>query len=112
MMAAWMLWCVAVVALSSLACGMNKHQRDIFSSPVSAQMSRAFEIAGWVILLISALVMIYVKGASIGLSEWLGCISFAALAVGLALTYQPKKLLQANLIVTVLFGLLLIVSLI
>ncbi|EPF79691.1 hypothetical protein GCM10025882_19360 [Acinetobacter gyllenbergii] len=111
-MAAMMLWCVAVVALSALACGMSKHQRDIFSSQISAQTSRCFEITGWVILLISALVMIYLKGASVGLSEWLGCITFAALAVGLLLTYQPKKLLQANVIMTVLFGLMLIVTLI
>ncbi|MFW2162471.1 DUF3325 domain-containing protein [Acinetobacter beijerinckii] len=111
-MAALMLWCVAVVALSALACGMSKHQRDIFSAQISAQNSRWFEIAGWAMLLLSALVMIYIKGASVGLSEWLGCITFAALAVGLLLTYQPKKLLQANVIVTVLFGLLLIVSLI
>ncbi|MCH7389133.1 DUF3325 domain-containing protein [Acinetobacter dispersus] len=111
-MAALMLWCVAVVALSALACGMSKHQRDIFSAQISAQNSRQFEIAGWVMLLISALVMIYFKGASVGLSEWLGCITFAALAVGLLLTYQPKKLLQANVIVTVVFGLLLIVTLI
>ncbi|MCI3877922.1 DUF3325 domain-containing protein [Acinetobacter higginsii] len=111
-MAALMLWCVAVVALSALACGMSKHQRDIFTSQISAQNSRRFEIVGWVVLLLSALVMIYLKGASVGLSEWLGCITFAALAVGLLLTYQPKKLLQANVIVTVLFGLLLIVTLI
>ncbi|MCH7380221.1 MULTISPECIES: DUF3325 domain-containing protein [Acinetobacter] len=111
-MAALMLWCVAVVALSALACGMSKHQRDIFSAQISAQNSRQFEIAGWVMLLISALVMIYFKGASVGLSEWLGCITFAALAVGLLLTYQPKKLLQANVIVTVVFGLLFIVALI
>lgn len=111
-MAALMLWCVAVVALSALACGMSKHQRDIFSTQISAQNSRRFEIVGWVMLLLSALVMIYLKGASVGLSEWLGCITFAALAVGLLLTYQPKKLLQANVIVTVLFGLLLIVTLI
>lgn len=111
-MAALMLWCVAMVALSSLACGMSKHQRDIFIVKISAKKSRYFEIAGWVILLISAVITIYFKGASVGLSEWLGCITFAALAVGLLLTYQPKKLLQANVIVTVLFGLLLIVSLI
>ncbi|MCU4335639.1 DUF3325 domain-containing protein [Acinetobacter dispersus] len=111
-MAALMLWCVAVVALSALACGMSKHQRDIFSTQISAQNSRRFEIVGWVMLLLSALVMIYLKGASVGLSEWLGCITFAALAVGLLLTYQPKKLLQANMIVTVVFGLLLIVTLI
>ncbi|WP_336041507.1 DUF3325 domain-containing protein [Acinetobacter dispersus] len=111
-MAALMLWCVAVVALSALACGMSKHQRDIFSAQISAQNSRHFEIVGWVMLLLSALVMIYLKGASVGLSEWLGCITFAALAVGLLLTYHPKKLLQANVMVTVVFGLLLIVTLI
>ena len=111
-MTALMLWCVAVVALSSMACGMSKHQRDIFTVQISAKKSRYFEIAGWVALLLSALVMIYFKGASIGLSQWLGCITFGALAVGLLLTYQPKKLLQVNVIMTVLFGVLLIVSLI
>ena len=111
-MAALMLWCIAVVALSALACGMSKHQRDIFTVQISAKKSRCFEVVGWVILFISAVFTIYIKGASVGLSVWLGCITFAALAVGLLLTYQPKKLLQANVIVTVLIGLLLIVSLI
>ncbi|ENX34722.1 hypothetical protein F889_02011 [Acinetobacter colistiniresistens] len=111
-MTALMLWCIAVVGLSSLACAMSKHQRDIFSSQISAQNSRRFEVAGWLILLVSAVLIICAKGASVGLSEWLGCISFAALVVGLLLTYQPKKLLQANMIVSTLFGLLLIISLI
>ena len=111
-MAALMLWCVAVVALSSLACGMSKHQRDIFTAQISDQKRRYFEIAGWIILLISAVITIYFKGVSVGLSDWLGCITFAALAVGLLLTYQAKKLLQANVVVTVLFGLLLTVTLI
>jgi hypothetical protein len=53
-MAALMLWCVAVVALSALACGMSKHQRDIFSAQISAQNSRWFEIAGWAMLLLCA----------------------------------------------------------
>jgi hypothetical protein len=111
-MAALMLWCVAVVALSSLACGMSKHQRDIFTAQLSAQKSRYFEIAGWSILLFSAVTAIYLKGASVGLSEWVGCISFAALVVGLCLTYQPKKLWQANVMVTTLFGILLIIGLV
>ena len=111
-MTALMLCCVAVVALSSLACGMSKHQRDIFISPISARNSRRFEIVGWGMLLLSAVAAIDLKGASIGLSEWLGCISFAALVVGLLLTYHPKKLLQANVIVSALFILLLMLFLI
>ena len=62
-MTALMLWCVAVVALSSLACGMSKHQRDIFISPISARNSRRFEIVGWGMLLLSAVAAIDLKGS-------------------------------------------------
>ncbi|MDR7015510.1 DUF3325 domain-containing protein [Acinetobacter sp. 3657] len=110
-MTALLLWCVCVVGLSSLACSMAKHQRDIFSSPVSRRNCRLFQTVGWGLLIISTGLAAYFKGISIGLSEWLGYISFAALAVGLLLTYSPKKILKANAMVAVLFLILLVIHL-
>ncbi|RLZ09605.1 DUF3325 domain-containing protein [Acinetobacter sp. 2JN-4] len=110
-MTALLLWCVCVVGLSSLACAMAKHQREIFSSPVSQRNCRLFQTVGWGLLIISAGFTAYFKGISIGLSEWLGCVSFAALAVGLLLTYSPKKMLKANAMVAVLFLILLVIHL-
>lgn len=110
-MTALLLWCVCVVGLSSLACAMAKHQREIFSSPVSQRNCRLFQTVGWGLLIISAGLAAYFKGISIGLSEWLGCVSFAALAVGLLLTYSPKKIFKANTMVAVLFLILLVIHL-
>ncbi|WP_109441317.1 DUF3325 domain-containing protein [Acinetobacter haemolyticus] len=110
-MTALLLWCVCVVGLSSLACAMAKHQRDIFSDQVSQRKCRLFQIVGWSLLIISAGLAAYFKGISIGLSEWLGCVSFAALAVGLLLSYTPKKILKANAVVAVLFLILLFIHL-
>lgn len=109
-MGAWLLWCASVWGFSCLACSMSKHQRDIFSTKVSAQKTRLFQVVGWVILIMTALLAICWKGASIGFSEWLGIITFAPLVIGLTLTYYPKKLLQLNIVVTVLFVILLFVT--
>ncbi|WP_333663051.1 DUF3325 domain-containing protein [Acinetobacter sp.] len=111
-MSAWILWCISVFAFSSLACGMNKHQRDIFTAKVTEQKTRLFQIVGWVVLAVSAVLVLFWKGASIGMTEWLCCLTFAALAVGLTLTYFPKKLFQLNGVVAGLFVILLIVFLI
>ncbi len=109
-MIAWILWCISIFAFSSLAASMSKHQRDIFTQKVPEQKTRIFQITGWLILAISAIVMIFCKGASVGLSEWLGVITFAALPVGLTLTYSPKKLTQLNIATAVLLIILLIVA--
>lgn len=110
-MSAWILWCISVFAFSSLACSMTKHQRDIFTAKVTAQKTRLFQLVGWSILIISALVMMFWKGASIGFAEWLGCLSFAALVVGLILTYSPKKLFQLNAVVAALLIMLIVIVL-
>lgn len=110
-MTALLLWCVCFVGLSSLACTMAKHQREIFSSPVNQRNCRLFQIVGWGLLIVSAGLAAYFKGISIGLSEWLGCVGFAALAVGLLLTYSPKKILKVNAVVAVLFLILLFIHL-
>lgn len=102
-MSAWILWCVLVWALSCLACAMSKHQREIFSQKVSARATRIFQCLGWALLNISVIVMIFYQTPSVAIAEWLGCLSFAALMVGLTLTYLPKKLKQLNMLVTVLF---------
>ena len=111
-MSVWILWCVSMVAFSSLAASMSKHQRDIFTAKVTPQKTRLFQMVGWVILALSAVLMIFWKGASIGLSQWLGTISFAALPVGLTLTYFPKKLAQLNIVVAILSVIFLMISLI
>lgn len=108
-MSAWILWCVSVIAFSSLAASMSKHQRDIFIGKVSPQKTRLLQIFGWSILLLSVVVVIFWRGASIGLSEWLGCLTFAALMVGLTLTYFPKKLAQFNMAIG---GILVVLSII
>lgn len=110
-MAAWLLWCVAVLGFSSLACSMTKHQRDLFTGKVSEQKTRIFQITGWTVLIAMAIIVIFWKGASIGLSEWLGSLTFAALTIGLTLTYFPKKLLYLNIIVAIVLFILLCITL-
>ncbi|WP_038345237.1 DUF3325 domain-containing protein [Acinetobacter sp. A47] len=104
-MTAWILWCLAVMGLSSLACAMNKHQRDIFTMQVCARHTQLFQCAGWGILLFSVMLAMCWKGPSLGGSIWLGCISFAAMAVALVLSYRPRKIFHANALVAMLLGL-------
>lgn len=98
-MSAWLLICVSVFAFSCLACSMQKHQRDIFTAKISDKQSRLFQVVGWLLLGLTAVVAIFWKRASIGLSEWIGCLTFSALIVGLCMTYFPKKIKWLNVVV-------------
>lgn len=111
-MNALLLWCILVWGFSALAASMSKHQRDIFVAKVPEQKTRIFQITGWVILTLAAILAIFYKGASVGLSEWIGVMSFAALLVGLTLTYFPKKLFQLNIVIAVLFIIVLVLRLV
>ncbi|MEC8887480.1 MAG: DUF3325 domain-containing protein [Pseudomonadota bacterium] len=109
-MSAWLLICVLVFAFSCLACSMQKHQRDIFTAKISDTQSRLYQIVGWLLLGLMAVIAIIWKGASIGLSEWIGCLTFSALIVGLCMTYFPKKIKWLNVVVGGVFGVLAVIG--
>lgn len=106
-MSAWILLCIHFFAFSALAASMAKHQRDIFLQKVTATKTRTLQVIGWGLLLLSLLAIVFMEGASIGISVWLGVMTFAAIFVALTLTYAPKKLLQLNFLV---LGLLLLLG--
>ncbi|AOA58375.1 DUF3325 domain-containing protein [Acinetobacter larvae] len=106
----WLLWCMTICGLSCLAASMSKHQRDIFAHAISARQSQFLYIIGWGIVIASAVPAIFYSGLSVGLSEWVGVLSFAALAVGLTLSYRAKYILQFNLAIATLFIVLCICS--
>lgn len=108
----WLLWCISIWGFSGLAASMSKHQRDIFSKPVSAKQTKILQILGWGVISLSAFIAIFVTGISVGISEWLGVLTFAALVVGLTMTYWPKRIIQLNIAITILFVILLIIRLI
>lgn len=85
---------------------MQKHQRDIFTAKTSDTQSRLYQIVGWLLLGLTAVIAIIWKGASIGLSEWIGCLTFSALMVGLCMTYFPKKIKWLNVVVGGVIGVL------
>ncbi len=97
-MSAWILLCIHFFALSALAASMTKHQRDIFLQKVTVTKTRILQVIGWGLLLLSLIAIVVIEGASIGISIWLGVVTFAAVMVALTLTYVPKKLLQFNFI--------------
>lgn len=105
-MSSWLLICGSVFAFSCLACSMQKHQRDIFTAKTSDTQSRLYQIVGWLLLGLTAVIAIIWKGASIGLSEWIGCLTFSALMVGLCMTYFPKKIKWLNVVVGGVIGVL------
>ena len=111
-MSSWLLICGLVFAFSCLACSMQKHQRDIFTAKISDKQSRLFQVVGWLLLGLTAVMAIFWKGASLGLSEWIGCLTFSALMVGLCMTYFPKKIKWLNVVVGSLFGVLVVVNLV
>ena len=108
-MTLWLLLCISIWGLSCLATSMNKHQRDIFVAPISDKKSKLLKSAGWGILTLSACIAIFAAGISVGLSEWVGIITFAAFIVAFIVTYQPRRIIQFNFAILVLFLFLILI---
>lgn len=108
-MTIWLLWCISIWGLSCLAASMSKHQRDLFVAPLSQKITKFLQVAGWSIIVLSAFIAIYVAGISVGLSEWVGVLTFSAFIVGLIITYQPRRLIQFNFSILILFVVLLLI---
>lgn len=106
----WILWCISVWGMSCLAWGMTKHQRELFDRKVSSKETGIFQIVGWTLLAASAITMIFIQPPSFGLPEWIGSLTFAALVVGLIVSYYPKKLMQINLAMSLVLVLVLAIT--
>lgn len=98
---------ILLIAYSSFAClalAMPRHYQLVFKKPVTAYWQLSFRLAGWMLCLLSLwLCLSQAISWSIGLVEWLGCLTGAAVIFIFLLPYLPR--MAAILAgVTLIFG--------
>jgi hypothetical protein len=87
-----LIWSLSSLAFIALASSMSKHQKQIFGNELNAKQTRYATIIGWLLLTFSLVICILSGKLSNMLSFWVGVISFAALFVGVSLSYFEQKI--------------------
>lgn len=87
-----LIYSLCSLAFIALASSMSKHQKQIFGNELNAKQTRYATIIGWLLLTFSLVICILSGKLSNMLSFWVGVISFAALFVGVSLSYFEQKI--------------------
>ena len=87
-----LIWSLCSLAFIVLASSMSKHQKQIFGNELNAKQTRYATIIGWLLLTFSLVICILSGKLSNMLSFWVGILSFAALFVGVSLSYFEQKI--------------------
>src|SRR5256885_8125625 len=69
---------------------MDRHQDQLGTEGLAPARLKAWRLAGYALLALSLAPCLLRWNASVALAAWLGLLTFAALALGLLLTYAPK----------------------
>ncbi|TCB68821.1 DUF3325 domain-containing protein [Acinetobacter sp. ANC 4178] len=87
-----LIYSLCSLAFIALASSMSKHQKQIFGNQLNAKQTRYATIIGWLLLTFSLVICILSGKLSNMLSFWVGVLSFAALFVGVSLSYFEQKI--------------------
>ncbi|CAM9178124.1 MULTISPECIES: DUF3325 domain-containing protein [Acinetobacter] len=87
-----LIWALTSLGMFALAASMSKHQKQIFAKELDAPKTKIASILGWVILTIALILCLFAGTISNMISYWLGSLTFAALVVGLSLSYLESKI--------------------
>lgn len=91
-MTAWIAWALALPAFAALSCAMERHQDQVVGRELPPRICAALRVAGVLLLIASLALCVTAWSASVATVAWLGVLTFAALGVGLTLTYAPRRL--------------------
>jgi len=84
---------LGMAGMASLSMAMEKHHEQIWGgNRLAAWRAWGFRSAGWLLLVIAAMLAVRLQGASMGLTLWAMEISLAAVCVGFVLSYAPRLL--------------------
>ena len=87
-----LIWALTSLGFFTLVMSMSKHQKQIFDTELDPVKTQLATILGWVLLIISLTLCLLTGFASNMISYWLGSLTFAALVVGLSLSYLASKI--------------------
>ena len=104
-----LIWSLTSLGFTALAGSMSKHQKQMFGKELNAGKTRLATILGWLLLIITLILCLFTGAISNMISYWIGSLTFAALAVGLSLTYLESKIKAITMsfvIIAILSGLI------
>lgn len=97
-----LIYSLCSLAFIALASSMSKHQKQIFGNELNTIQTRYATIIGWLLLTFSLVICILSGKLSNMLSFWVGVLSFAALFVGVSLSYFEQKIKAFTLALCIL----------
>jgi len=78
----------------ALCFGMERHQEDLLGKVLSKSALIAWRCLGTVGLVLALVVCLQAWSVSIGIAAWAGLLTFAAMLLGLLLTYAPQLVVR------------------
>ncbi|THU05113.1 DUF3325 domain-containing protein [Lampropedia puyangensis] len=85
---------LSLAAWTVIALSMQRHHADFVATEWPATKLRAWRIAGWLLLIASAVPCWLHWSPSVAIAAWLGLLTLSAITLGLSLTYLPKHMLK------------------
>lgn len=77
---------------TALSLAMDRHQEDVLGRAFTGAANHLLRAAGTGLLVLALLACMVGKTASVASVDWLGLLTFAALAVAALLNYSPRAL--------------------
>lgn len=82
-----LVWSISTLGFLALAIGMEKHQKQLLSQPLTQKQTQLSQGLGWLILILALIVAIMHYHIANGISYWVGVMTFAACFTLLMLSY-------------------------
>lgn len=83
---------LAFAGFAALCLSMERHAKQVIGAVLLPPRRRLAAAAGWGLLALSLAPALQRYGVSVGITAWLGFLGFAAVAVGLLLSYAPRQI--------------------
>lgn len=85
------------LAMLAVSATMARHVDDLPARAWSTGARRLLRAAGWLLLAAALAPAIHYWGTSVGITAWLGLLTFASVGLALQLTYRPASVQGAAL---------------
>ena len=90
--------------LAALALAMDRYQAQVWRQRPSSRTKRLLQVLGALGLVVSIGACVATLDWSLGLVSWLGVAMFSSLALALALTYLPRRIVVSAGVAWLLAG--------
>lgn len=87
-----LIWSLCALGFFALASSMDKHQKQIYQHTLTATQTHLATFSGWLLLIIALVICLFNGPTSNMISYWVGVLTFAALLIGVCMSYYANHL--------------------